>query len=355
MGMGPGNLWRLSKAESRSISAENFTGEKGKGGMATEGMGAASAEGLGQGWKVSPCVEIEPGASFELADISGPGAIQSMWFGGTAPRDHARETILRVYWDNQAEPSIECPLGDFFAAGWGGFAQLTSQQVTVNPNRGLNCFWEIPFRARCRMTVENRFSEPVSLFYQVNYTLTDVPDDAAYFHAQFRRVNPIPYGEVYTIIDGVQGAGQYVGTYLAVGVTNNRWWGEGEVKFYVDGDSDFPTICNTGTEDYVGGAYDWVVDGEYIPYSTPYMGMHQVIRPDGVYQSQRRFGLYRWHIVDPVRFKNDLRVTIQALGWRSGGRYLPSQCGMASVAFWYQTLPAAAFPTLPDRDYLEII
>jgi len=350
-----GNLWRLSKAKSRSISPENFTGEKGRGGMATEGTGSACAEGLGQGWKISPSVTIEPGASFVLADIQGPGAIQSMWFGGTAIRDHSREAILRVYWDGQEQPSVECPIGDFFAAGWGGFAQLNSLPVAVNPNRGLNCFWEMPFRTRCRMTLENRYVEAVSCYYQINYALTDVPDDAAYFHAQFHRVNPVPYKDVFTIVDGIKGAGHYVGAYLAVGVTNNRWWGEGELKFYIDGDTEFPTICGTGTEDYVGGSYDWVVNGQYVPYSTPFMGMHQVIKPDGAYQSQQRFGLYRWHIVDPIRFEQDLRVTVQALGWRSGGRYLPLQCDMASVAYWYQTLPSPPFPALQDRDYLEIV
>lgn len=355
LGMERGNLWRLSKATSRSISPENFTGEKGRGGMALEGTGSGPARGLGQGWKLSPSVDIAPDATFVLADIDGPGAIQSMWFGGTAIRDHPREAILRIYWDNQDQPSVECPIGDFFAAGWGGFAQLSSIPVAVNPNRGLNCFWEMPFRGHCRMTLENRYTETVTCYYQINYTLTAVPDDAAYFHAQFRRVNPVPFKEVYTILDGVTGRGQYVGAYLAVGVTNNRWWGEGELKFYIDGDDEFPTICGTGTEDYVGGSYDWVVDGQYVPYSTPYMGMHQVIRPDGAYQSQQRFGLYRWHIVDPIRFEQDLRVTVQALGWRADHRYLPLQCDMASVAYWYQTLPSPPFPALPDRDYLEIV
>jgi hypothetical protein len=138
-------------------------------------------------------------------------------------------------------------------------------------------------------------------------------------------------------------------------VTNAGWWGEGEIKFFLDGDAEFPTICGTGTEDYFGGAYDWDVDGQYVTYTTPFLGMHQVLRPDGLYRSQMRFGMYRWHVVDPIRFQRSLRVTLQALGWRGEGRYLPLQCDMASVAYWYQTLPTAPFPTLPDRDYLEVI
>jgi len=350
--MGLGNLARLSQARTRSISPENFSGAPGQGGMATAGTGARAARDLGLGWKISPSVQIGPGETFVLANIAGPGAIQSIWVTGRGLR---RDTILRAYWDDQAQPSIECPLSDFFGAGWGLFAQLSSLPVAVNPNNGLNCFWEMPFRTQARLTLENRGTEPSTCYYQINYVLSDVPDDAGYFHAQFRRTNPVPYKSVHTILDGISGTGQYVGTYLAVGVTNSGWWGEGEIKFFIDDDAEFPTICGTGTEDYFGGAYDWNVDGHYVSYSTPFLGMHQVLRPDGLYQSQTRFGMYRWHIPDPIRFQNALRVTLQALGWRSEGRYLPLQCDMASVAYWYQALPTAPFPDLPDRDYLEII
>jgi hypothetical protein len=352
LSMSLGNLPRLSEARTRSISAENPRGEVGGGARAVTGTGAAAARDLGPPWKISPSVEIGAGSTYALAEIDGPGAIQSVWIAG---KTFTRDTLLRIYWDGQVQPSVECPLGDFFADGWGRFAHLNSLPVAVNPLRGLNCFWEMPFRGSCRMTLENRDVQPLVCYYQVNYTLTDVPEDAAYFHAQFRRVNPLPYKQVYTVLDGVRGAGHYVGTYLAVGVTNNGWWGEGEIKFSLDGDETYPTICGTGTEDYFGGSYNWDVDGAYTPYSTPFLGMHQVIRPDGLYQSQQRFGMYRWHVMDPIRFRRDLRVELQALGWRSGRRYLPLQCDIASVAYWYQALPTAPFPPLPDRDYLEII
>jgi len=350
-----GNLYRLSRAKTYSISPENFTGEKGKGGMAVEGTGAQCARELGQGWKVSPSVKLSPDDTYTMATIEGPGAIQSLWIGGTVVRDHGRLAVLRFYWDGQEQPSVECPLGDFYTQGWPGFAQNSSIPVSVNPYRGFICFWQMPFRKDCRITLENLTGETADLYYQVTYTLTDVPEDAAYFHAQFRRVNPIPYKSDYVILDGVHGIGHYVGTYLAVGVTNNNWWGEGEFKFYLDGDMQFPTICGTGTEDYFGGSYDWDVNGKYVTYTTPYVGMHQVIQPDGLYRSQQRFGMYRWHIPDPIRFEHDIRVTVQALGWRSQGRYLPLQCDMASVAYWYQTLPSAPFPKFPERNDLEII
>jgi hypothetical protein len=349
-----GNLARLSRAKSRSISPENFKGEKGKGGMADPKENPAARD-LGLGWKVSPCIKIAPGECREIAAIDGPGAIQQIWM---TPTGHWRYSILRIYWDGAAQPAVECPLGDFFACGWGKYAQVSSLAVCVNPGSAFNCYWQMPFAKSCRMTVTNIAPEAMTLFYQVNYTLTEVPADAAYFHAQFRRVNPLPYKGVYTLLDGVKGQGHYVGTYMAWGVNNTGWWGEGEIKFYMDGDKEFPTICGTGTEDYFCGSYNFDVgkeNGGYREFTTPYAGMPQVIRPDGLYASQTRFGLYRWHISDPIRFETDLRVTIQALGWRSGGRYLPLQDDIASVAYWYQTLPSAAFPALPEKDQLEVV
>jgi hypothetical protein len=355
LGLNMGNLWRLSQAQTRSISPENFTGEKGKGGMATEGTGAPYARDLGQGWKISPSVHIEAGDLFTLADITGPGAIQQIWL---TPTGNWRFSILRIYWDDQVQPSVECPVGDFFAMGWGKYAQLSSLAVCVNPGSAFNCYWEMPFRKRCRITLENLADERLTLYYQVNYALTDVPEDAAYFHAQFRRTNPLPYKDVYTLADGIRGQGHFVGTYMAWGSNSSGWWGEGEIKFYLDGDGEFPTICGTGTEDYFCGSYNFDVgkeEGGYREFTTPYAGLHQVIRPDGRYRSQTRFGMYRWHVSDPVRFREDLRVTIQALGWRrSGPSYLPLKDDLASVAYWYQTLPTAPFPELPSRDALEI-
>ncbi len=355
LGMHMGNLARLSSAKTRSISPENFDGAKGRGGMALEGTGAACARDLGQGWKISPSIRIAPGETRVLADIEGPGAIQHIWM---TPTGHWRYSILRVYWDGSETPAIECPVGDFFACGWNKYAQVSSLAVCVNPGSAFNCYWEMPFRRSCRITMSNIGFNEMTLYYQITYALTEVPEDTAYLHAQFRRVNPLPYREVYTILDGVRGKGHYVGTYMAWGVNNTGWWGEGEIKFFLDGDDAFPTICGTGTEDYFCGSYNFDVgkeNGGYREFTTPYSGLAQVIRPDGLYQSQTRFGLYRWHITDPIRFEQDLRVTIQALGWRSERRYLPLQDDIASVAFWYQTLPTAPFPPLPDRDTLEVV
>ena len=205
-------------------------------------------------------------------------------------------------------------------------------------------------------------SDPMTLYYQVDYTLTEVPSDAGYFHAQFRRANPNETS-VYTINDGIKGKGQYVGVYMAWGVHNNGWWGEGEIKFFIDGDSQYPSICGTGTEDYFCGSYDFdtskknsagVNEVNYTEFCTPYSGLVQVIRPDGTYKSQQRFGLYRWHIADPIRFEKDLKITIQDLGWHQGGRYLPQQSDISSVCFWYQANPHAVYPKLPSWRELEV-
>jgi hypothetical protein len=354
LNMGFENLSRLSHVKSRSISPENFTGEKGKGGMAVDGPAKSCAGDLGQGWKISPFVVIKAGETFKLAEIDGMGAIQQIWM---TPTGNWRFSILRIYWDGQENPSVECPVGDFFASGWGQFSQLSSLAVCVNPGSAFNCYWEMPFRKKCLITLTNIAEEDMTLYYQINYTLTEVPEDCAYFHASFRRVNPLPYKDVYTILDQVSGHGHYVGTYLAWGVNNSGWWGEGEIKFYLDDDREFPTICGTGTEDYFCGSYNFEnrETRQYQEFCTPYAGLHQVLRPDGVYQSQTRFGMYRWHITDPVRFEKNIKVTIQALGWRSKGRYLPLQDDISSVAFWYQTLPTERFCELPEKDYLEVI
>jgi hypothetical protein len=358
LSMGLGTLARLSGATSRSISAENLDGGKGCGGMATTGEGADAARALGRAWKVSPCIRIPGSATVSLADIQGPGAIQHIWM--TVDPALWRRLVLRFYWDDESSPSIELPVGDFFCNGWGVRCNIASLAVAVNPAGGFNCYWEMPFRSHARISVENLSpDEAFGFFYQIDYTLTEVPADRAYFHAQWRRSNPVKSMEVHTLLDGVRGQGQYVGTYLAMGVQGTDWWGEGEIKFYMDGDTDWPTICGTGTEDYFGGAWGFESpEGKYGAFSTPFLGLPQVILPDSRHLSRQRFGLYRWHIMDPIRFKHDLRVTLQDLGYHlteeGKGKYVTRQDDIASTVFWYQTEPHAHFPALPGNKDLEV-
>ncbi|MBR5946682.1 DUF2961 domain-containing protein [bacterium] len=349
------DLTRLSNAVSRSISAENFKGEKGKGAMATEGALANAARELGQGWKVSPCVRIAPHTTFTVAEIEGPGAIKHMWM--TLDYRFYRQYVLRIYWDGEKEPSVCVPIGDFFCHGWLERTNVNSVPIVVNPSGGFNSYWEMPFRKKCLVTLENLSEEAPEFFYQINYILTDIPEDRAYFHAQWRRMNPTNEKEEYVILDDVKGRGQYVGTYVAWQANSNGWWGEGEVKFFLDGDREFPTICTTGTEDYFGGAWGFTDNTfkNYQEFSSPYCGLPQIIRPDGFTKAKLRFGMYRWHICDPIRFTEELKVTMQALGWRNKGRFLPLRDDIASVAYWYQTEPHSPFKQNLDPNHLEVI
>ncbi|HXV44235.1 MAG TPA: glycoside hydrolase family 172 protein [Anaerolineae bacterium] len=336
--LGLGSLPLISEAETRSISAENPSGEKGGGAKVIPDEKNPAAR-LGPGWKVRPCITLAPHTSTTLADIAGPGMIQHIWL--TVDPKAYRDTILRCYWDEEPVPSIEVPLGDFFCNGHGLRYRVNSLPVVVNPVGGFNCYWPMPFRGRARITLENQRSEPIpSFFYQITYALTELPDGVAYFHAQWQRsMTRRDYPE-HVILDEVRGSGHYVGTFLAWTQLSNGWWGEGEIKFYLDGDKDYPTICGTGAEDYVGGA--WCFGDE--TYSTPFLGYPLHRQEPG---EVPRHGLYRWHIFDPIRFKQNLKVTIQALGWWPDGKFQPLTDDIASVGYWYQTEPHTPFPMLP--------
>ncbi len=352
--------------KSRSICPENPDGSKG-GACKESPLPGEAAEKLGKGWKVRPFVKIEPGATHEMALIDGPGEIKSTWITGNVDKG----VIIRMYWDDQEIPSVECPLTDFSLYGWaqphimqnynkGPIYRVDSALMAVNPNRGFNCFIPMPFRKKARITLENRTTELKNIYYQVNYEEKAVEENAGYFHAQYRVSMPVKYQDVHTILDGVQGKGVYIGTALYVGLNRAaRWWGEGEAKFYIDGDKEYPTICSTGLEDYFGGAFNWEVEGDYIPYNSQYFGMPYVEKPDGLYNVQQRFSLYRWHVMDPIRFDNDLKVTIQDLGWKTNDKgmwdgFLQREDDFISVAYWYQTLPTAPFnPLIAHSDLLE--
>lgn len=337
---GMNSLPLLSKVETRSISPENPTGERANGAKAIPGPEAAAAR-LGKGWKVHPYINMKKGETAVLADIKGPGQITHIWL--TTTDKVYRNFILRFYWDGEETPSVECPVGDFFCNGHGLRYNVNSMMVCVNPSGGFNSYWPMPFRKSCKITMESQHFEDIDgLYYQISYSLGPVPEDAAYFHAQFRRTMTTRENPEYTILDGIKGEGHYVGTFLAWTQMSNGWWGEGEIKFYLDGDSEFPTICGTGTEDYFGGAWCF---GE--TYSTPFLGYPLWRKEPG---EVPRHGLYRWHVMDPIRFKEDLRVTIQALGWYPDMKFQPLTDDISSVAYWYQTEPHTRFPALPDME-----
>lgn len=322
--------------------------------MAINGSASHAARELGQGWKVNPYLVAQAGETVVLADIKGQGAIKHFWITDSAK--NGRLLILRIYFDGNDNPAVEVPLSDFFCnADYREYRQLSSLAMCVNPARGLNCYFEMPYFKSFKVEIENTGTDCCAIYYQIDCEEKLLSKDTLYFHAQFRRVNPLPYKEPYTILDNIGGNGHYVGTYMHWGVKSNGWWGEGEIKFYIDGDKEFPTICGTGTEDYFCGAYNFDVGGEYKEFSTPYSGMYKVGSTDKTYNPQKYFDMYRWHITDPVYFKNSLKVTVQALGWRSDGRYLPLRDDISSVAYWYSDTLNDNYPSLPDKNDLEII
>jgi D-arabinan exo alpha-(1,3)/(1,5)-arabinofuranosidase (non-reducing end) len=331
----------MTSARTRSISPENPGGEPGRGGMAipdpserNPATAARAADDLGQGWKVRPFLRVNAGETVTLMDVEGPGIIQHIWM----VEGLSRANVLRFYWDDEMAPSIEVPVPDFFAVGHETFAAVNSQPVVVNPANALSCFWPMPFREHAKITFTNKGEEDLMLLaFQITYTETAVPENAGYFHAQWRRADTGDQNP-YVILDGVVGQGRYVGTFLAWTQQEKGWFGEGEIKFYMDGDTDFPTICGTGTEDYFLGSF-----GFPSPYTTAYAG--STLASDENADPPSYWSLYRWHIHDPICFQRDLRITIQTLGWGEGEeRYKCLNDNIASVAYWYQTEPHVPFP-----------
>lgn len=342
----------LGDWESRSISAENPTGDRGQGGRATTGTGEIPGRDLGPGWKISPSIRINSGQTAVLADIEGSGAIQHIWMSMRPER--WRSLVLRFAWDD-APPAVEVPLGDFFCLGWDAYAPLTSRYVVVAPYCGLNAYWPMPFRSKARVTLENIGEEDGILYYYIDYGLGEVPDEAAYFHAFWHRSNPVDDTHTHVVLPRVRDNGTYAGTFVAFGSNYPGWWGEGEFKFYIDTDREYPTMCGTGTEDFFGGAWNFdVPDQGYTTFSAPYVGLHQVLAPDGLYQSQQRFGMYRWHEGDAVRFRESIEVTVQDLGWRPDGRYLARSDDIASTAIWYGQNPGPAHDPDLRLEHLEV-
>jgi hypothetical protein len=333
----------LDNTQTRSISAENLTGEKGKGGMAIPdpselkpAASARAADSLGQGWKVKPFLRVNAGETVTLMDVDGPGTIQHIWM----VEGLNRANILRFYWDGETAPSVEVPAPDFFAVGHEKFARVNSQVVVVNPQNALNCYWPMPFRKHAKVTFTNESDKDLELLaFQITYSIAPVSENSGYFHAQWRRAKTGSQNP-YIILDGVKGKGRYVGTFLAwTQMTSKGWFGEGEVKFFMDGDTKFPTICGTGTEDYFLGSYGFAES-----YTTAYSGTTLSATTEG--ELPNLWSLYRWHLPDPICFDKDLKVTIQALGWGSTGKYKMLDDDIASVAYWYQTEPHQPFPAL---------
>ncbi|MDA1191529.1 MAG: DUF2961 domain-containing protein [Candidatus Poribacteria bacterium] len=320
----PESLSQLRRLKSRSITHENRTGAPGVGGQALEGRKGSPAYG-----------PLKAGETFEMANIEGPGMIRHIWIT-IPPGDplRNRNLIVRMYWDEQRYPSVEAPITDFFGMAHGRQKHFESVLTLMPEGRGLSCYYPMPFK-KARITVENDSEQDVSmLFYQVDYTLgDDIDGEVGRFHAQFRRQNPTVLKDDYVLLE-TEGHGHFIGCVVGVRSMREGWWGEGEVKFFIDDDGEFPTICGTGSEDYACTAWG--------------MREHQTIYHGANYVHADLISYYRWHVQDPIFFDERLKVTVQQIGWNKDGLF-ERQDDYSSCVFWYQTLPSPQFPALPDR------
>ena len=332
-----GQLYNLGTGlKSRSISFENPTGEPGKGGM--------KESNLGVGRKGFPAKGIAPNEICELCNIKGSGTIRHIWMtGGFRGQNEKalRTMVIRAYWDNQEFPSIECPLGDFMGSA---HAKINSYQSAVHStgiNAALNIWLPMPFDQNARITLTNEGTEPTTLFYQIDYTTNDNhPANFGRLHVCFRRENPTTLTKDFEILPKRTGKGRFIGTVLGIRSLESNWWGEGEVKIYMDGDTEFPTICGTGSEDYVCLSYGM--------QQTPFL-YH------GCSWNQNGFiSMYRWHMPDPVYWEKSCRITIQQIGYSGENRKnnLPPlyerQDDWCCASFWYEPVPSTPLPPFPD-------
>jgi hypothetical protein len=311
---------------SRSISFENQTGAPSEGGKA--------ASNLGPGRKGAPSRDIKPGETVQLCDIAGPGTIRHIWMTTTGDPNVQRECVIRAWWDEQEHPSIECPIGDLFGFAHGKIMAYQSAVHSCGPTGGRNLWSPMPFARRARFTFTNEGKKAIPLFYQVTYTLGDKhPADVGRLHVCFRRQNPTTEKTDFELLPHRGQKGRFIGS--VIGIRNlhpDQWWGEGEIKVYMDGDKEWPTIVGTGSEDYVGLA--WGIQQAAFLYN-------------GCSLNEKGFvSMYRWHLLDPIAWKREARITIQQIAYKDGLHETSDDWSCAT--FWYEPVPSAPLPAMPD-------
>ncbi|MGZ4681562.1 MAG: glycoside hydrolase family 172 protein [Acidimicrobiales bacterium] len=289
----------------RAVTFENPTGARGRGGQAANGR------------KGAPSRRIRAGDRVVLADLEGPGVIRHFWLTMLpAPPEHLRAVMLEVFYDGAREPSISVPVVDFFGLPHGRPVPMQSAVMSVLEGRGYNSYAPMPFRRGVRVEVVNQAPRGTILYYQIDCSLhAELPVELGYLHASFRRENPTTLRRDFVIADGLEGPGRFFGCNVGVRVIDaGDWYGEGEMKAYLDGDDRFPTICGTGLEDYVGSA--WGMGRFDSLYSGAPLRVKEGEEPGGptIEGNPDLLGFYRWHLLDPIMFERELKVTIQQIG-----------------------------------------
>ncbi|MHC4355089.1 MAG: glycoside hydrolase family 172 protein, partial [Planctomycetota bacterium] len=314
-----------------------------------EGKTRRASSGLFDPESNQDAYHIGPGETAVLPMLNGPGEIRHMWFT-IAGRDrrYPRALVLRIYWDGAETPSVETPIGDFFAAGNGMRANVNSQPIQVTSyGRALNCYWRMPFRKTARIELTNEGRNRLTVYWQFDWMeLPRVPDDMLYFHARYRQEFPARSFSPYVIFEG-QGDGHYVGTVFSIQCSYGSWFGESDDRFYIDGETE-PSIVGTGCEDFFNDAWNLRV------FSNTNTGV-TIKEANG---EDCRFTAYRWHTQAPVTFRKSLKVDIERRSYaqvtnpETGRRelhdfkYRPDFC--SSVAFWYQKTIAESFDRFPS-------
>ena len=316
---------------SRSISFENPTGAPGEGGKA--------ASNLGVGRKGSPARTIKPGETVQLCNIEGPGTIRHIWITTQREPDNLRSCVIRAWWDEEDHPAIECPAGDFMGFAHGKVVPYQTAVHSVGRSAGMNIWLPMPFTKRAKFTFTNEGTKDIPLFYQIDYTIGDRhPSEVGRLHVLFRRENPTTMKEDFELLPRRTGKGRFIGSVIGIrSLDTTTWWGEGEIKVYMDGDGDYPTICGTGSEDYVG--LSWGIQ------ETPFLY-------NGCSLDRKGFiSMYRWHLPDPIYWQRECRITIQQIGWGSKQKGLFERKDDWSCAtFWYEPVPGAPLPPFPNRE-----
>lgn len=340
--------------ETRSISFENPTGEPGQGGQAAD-------PALGVGRKGSPSKAIKPHQEVILCDIRNSGTIRHIWMAGDfsvngwvkdpSRRKLLRSTIIRAYWDGQQTPSIECPLGDFMGLAHSRVTSYQSAVHSVGECGALNFWLPMPFRKSARITITNESEVEFWFYYQIDYTIHDKhPKDLGRLHVCFRRENPTTPGQDFELLPKRTGKGRFIGAVIGVRTLHTGWWGEGEIKIYKDGDTRFPTICGTGSEDWVGLSYGvqqtpFLYHGCNLNFKSDSVIKVKDIPSNQVVDYNREYiSMYRWHIPDPVYWKKECRITMQQIGCCLYER----DDDWSTATFWYEPVPSTPLPKLPS-------